>query len=94
MATKVTSKKANSVNNRPNCLKITKRMQKVNLQTVTTSDGKKTAIVRFDEFSLNESVTYFETTSPFKRPPIPSEHAATKPFSYKLSIGETYNESS
>ena len=41
MATKVTSKKAKSVNNRPNCLKITKRMQKVNLQTVTTADGKK-----------------------------------------------------
>ena len=41
MATKVTSKKANSVNNRPNCLKVTKRMQKVNLQTVTTADGKK-----------------------------------------------------
>ena len=41
MATKVTSKKAKSVNNRPNCLKITKRTQKVNLQTVTTKDGKK-----------------------------------------------------
>ena len=41
MATKVTSKKTNTVNNRPNCLKITKRTQKVNLQTVTTADGKK-----------------------------------------------------
>ena len=41
MATKVTSKRAKSVNNRPNCLKITKRMQKVNLQTVTTADGQK-----------------------------------------------------
>ena len=41
MATKMTSKKAKSVNNRPNCLKITKRTQKVNLQTVTTTDGKK-----------------------------------------------------
>ena len=41
MATKVTSKKANSVNNRPNCLKITKRTQKVNLQTVTNAEGKK-----------------------------------------------------
>ena len=41
MATKVTSKKAKSVNNRPNCLKATKRIQKVNLQTVTTADGKK-----------------------------------------------------
>lgn len=41
MATKVTSKKTKSVNNRPNCLKVTKRMQKVNLQTVTTADGKK-----------------------------------------------------
>ena len=41
MATKVTSKRAKSVNNRPNCLKITKRMQKVNLQTITTADGKK-----------------------------------------------------
>ena len=41
MATKITNKKAKSVNNRPNCLKITKRTQKVNLQTITTSDGKK-----------------------------------------------------
>ena len=41
MATKVTSKKAKSVNNRPNCLKVTKRIQKVNLQTVTNADGKK-----------------------------------------------------
>ena len=41
MATKMTSKRAKSVNNRPNCLKITKRTQKVNLQTVTTADGKK-----------------------------------------------------
>lgn len=41
MATKVTSKKTRSVNNRPNCLKITKRTQKVNLQTITTADGKK-----------------------------------------------------
>ena len=41
MATKVTNKKAKSVNNRPNCLKITKRIQKVNLQTITTPDGQK-----------------------------------------------------
>ena len=41
MAIKVTSKKTKTVNNRPNCLKITKRKQKVNLQTVTTPDGKK-----------------------------------------------------
>lgn len=41
MATKVTSKKTRSVNNRPNCLKITKRTQKVNLQTITTADSKK-----------------------------------------------------
>lgn len=41
MATKMTSKKTKSVNNRPNCLKVTKRTQKVNLQTVTTADGKK-----------------------------------------------------
>lgn len=41
MAKKVTTKKAKSVNNRPNCLKVTKRTQKVNLQNVTTKDGKK-----------------------------------------------------
>ncbi len=40
MAKKVTTKKTRSVNNRPNCLKITKRTQKVNLQTITI-DGKK-----------------------------------------------------
>lgn len=41
MAKKVTTKKTRKVNNRPNCLKITKRAQKVNLQKVTTKDGKK-----------------------------------------------------
>jgi ribosomal protein L28 len=41
MAIKITSKKTRSVNNRPNCLKITKRQQKVNLQTVTLKDGTK-----------------------------------------------------
>lgn len=40
MAIKVTNKRAKSVNNRPNCLKITKRKQKVNLQTITV-DGVK-----------------------------------------------------
>jgi len=40
MAIKMTSKKTRSANNRPNCLKVTKRTQKVNLQTITV-DGKK-----------------------------------------------------
>ena len=40
-AIKVTSNKTNIANNRPNCLKVTKHPQKVNLQTVTTKDGKK-----------------------------------------------------
>ena len=38
---KVTTKKTKSVNNRPNCLKITKGTQKVNFTTVTDKDGKK-----------------------------------------------------
>ena len=40
MAVKITNKKTNFANNRPNCLKITKKPQKVNLQTVTI-DGVK-----------------------------------------------------
>jgi len=40
MAVKLTSKKTNIVNNRPNCLKITKRAQKVNLQTFTINGVK------------------------------------------------------
>lgn len=40
MATKITSKKTNFANNRPNCLKVTKHPQKVNLQTITVN-GKK-----------------------------------------------------
>ncbi len=40
MAKKITSKKTRTANNRPNCLKATKRTQKVNLQTITI-DGKK-----------------------------------------------------
>ena len=38
---KVTTKKTRSVNNRPNCLKITKGTQKVNFTTVTLKDGSK-----------------------------------------------------
>lgn len=38
---KVTTKKTRSVNNRPNCLKITKSTQKVNFTTVTLKDGSK-----------------------------------------------------
>lgn len=41
MAVKITNKKTKTVNNRPNCLKITKRTQKVNLQTITLEDGSK-----------------------------------------------------
>lgn len=40
MAKNISSKKTRTANNRPNCLKVTKRTQKVNLQTITV-DGKK-----------------------------------------------------
>ena len=38
---KVTSKKTRSVNNRPNCLKITKSTQKRNYTTIKDKDGNK-----------------------------------------------------
>ena len=38
---KVTTKKTKTVNNRPNCLKISKRTQKVNFTTVNDKDGNK-----------------------------------------------------
>lgn len=38
---KRTCKKTKSVNNRPNCLKATRRKQKVNMTTATDKDGKK-----------------------------------------------------
>ena len=38
---KVTTKKTRSVNNRPNCLKITKSRQKVNFTTVIDECGNK-----------------------------------------------------
>ena len=41
MAKNISSKKTNFANNRPNCLKISKKTQKVNLQTVTDKDGNK-----------------------------------------------------
>ena len=40
MAVKITNKKTNFANNRPNWLKITKHPQKVNLKTIKI-DGKK-----------------------------------------------------
>ena len=36
----ISSKKTNMANNRPNCLKVTKNPQKVNLQSITIN-GKK-----------------------------------------------------
>lgn len=38
---KVTTKKTRSVNNRPNCLKISKDKQKVNFTTVVDKNGNK-----------------------------------------------------
>ena len=38
MAKNISSKKTNHANNRPNCLKVTKRAQKVNLQQVKVKD--------------------------------------------------------
>ena len=40
MAVKLTNKKTNFANNRPNCLKVTKHPQKVNLQTITVNGTK------------------------------------------------------
>lgn len=38
MAKNISSKKTNHANNRPNCLKVTKKAQKVNLQQVKVKD--------------------------------------------------------
>lgn len=38
MAKNISSKKTNFANNRPNCLKVTKKSQKVNLQKVQIKD--------------------------------------------------------
>lgn len=38
MAKNISSKKTNRANNRPNCLKVTKKSQKVNLQQVRIKD--------------------------------------------------------
>lgn len=38
MAKNISSKKTNRANNRPNCLKVTKKAQKVNLQQVRVKD--------------------------------------------------------
>ena len=40
MAKNISNKKTNKANNRPNCLKVTKKAQKVNLQTVTINGFK------------------------------------------------------
>ncbi len=40
MAKNVSRKKTNYANNRPNCLKVTKKAQKVNLQQVKVKDEK------------------------------------------------------
>lgn len=47
MPKNLSSKKTNRANNRPNCLKVTKKSQRVNLQPVTIIDEKgKTKKVR------------------------------------------------
>lgn len=38
MAKNISNKKTNHANNRPNCLKVTKKAQKVNLQQVKVKD--------------------------------------------------------
>ncbi len=40
MAKNISSKKTNKANNRPNCLKVTKKSQKVNLQQIKIINEK------------------------------------------------------
>ena len=44
MAKNVSNKKTNFANNRPNCLKVTKKAQKVNLQQIKVVDEKGNTI--------------------------------------------------
>ena len=44
MAKNLSSKKTNKANNRPNCLKVTKKSQKVNWQQVKVKDEKGNVI--------------------------------------------------
>ena len=44
MAKNISSKKTNFANNRPNCLKVTKKAQKVNLQKVRIEDENRNTI--------------------------------------------------
>ena len=44
MAKNLSSKKTNKANNRPNCLKVTKKSLKVNLQQVKVKDEKGNVI--------------------------------------------------
>ena len=44
MAKNISSKKTNFANNRPNCLKVTKKAQKVNLQQIKVVDEKGNTI--------------------------------------------------
>ena len=44
MTKNLSSKKTNKANNRPNCLKVTKKSQKVNLQQVKVKDEKGNVI--------------------------------------------------
>ena len=54
MAKNVSKKKTNYANNRPNCLKVTKNPQKVNLQQVKikTESGKVEKVIDWDEFLI------------------------------------------
>ena len=54
MAKNVSNKKTNYANNRPNCLKVTKNPQKVNLQQVKIVDEKGNTIkVRLSAREIN-----------------------------------------
>ena len=44
MAKNISSKKTNYANNRPNCLKVTKKAQKVNLQKVKDEKGNVVSV--------------------------------------------------
>ena len=52
MAIKITSKKTRSVNNRPNCLKITKRQQKVKSYVFQGSGVKVSSFLRYASYAL------------------------------------------
>ena len=103
MAKNISNKKTNYANNRPNCLKVTKKAQKVNLQKVKVKDENGNVVVAekpnaykfesfiFDAFDMLDDMAILRVKREEEFAPVKNAEGTDSPETARALYEKFYN---